>query len=293
MKNLVLILFTILFLASCDSNESNSAENQNIKKEILKKEFTNQEVLSIEIVEIKHPMLGGVISIDTLDETQKNKFLSDFNKLKRKGIYKCKSSHVVRINFESETLRLKVCGGMISSRTSDIYYELPSQSSIIKEYISNDNAEIKEEKLKVLVLPPYDEISNRGISPDIRKQLENELIKSNKIELIPFPFKQLLDVPYQNVFDKKYCKQIIENVDCDIIVMSKLNFIKETGFMPRDGWSLRIRLYNANSDIQINSELKIDSLSPPGIKKVLGLTQEIIINEIESTVTNTQVNKAN
>lgn len=47
--------------------------------------------------------------------------------------------------------------------------------------------------------------------------------------------------------------------------MSKLDFVRQIGFMPRDGRNLRIRIYNKNTDIQIDSKLKVDSLSPPGI----------------------------
>lgn len=135
MKNIGLIIFVIGILISCDPKNSNSTENQHIRKEILKREFNNQEVQSIEIVEIEHPTLGGIVNIVNLDKEQKEKFLSDFDGIRQKGIYKCKSTHVIRIYLESDTLRLKVCGNMISSRTSDMYYGLPNEESMIKEYL--------------------------------------------------------------------------------------------------------------------------------------------------------------
>jgi hypothetical protein len=68
--------------------------------------------------------------------------------------------------------------------------------------------------------------------------------------------------------------------------MTKLDLVRQTGNMPRDGWNLRIKVFNIHTGIQLNSELKVDSLSPPGIKKILGLTEEVLIKEIKSTVTN-------
>lgn len=45
--------------------------------------------------------------------------------------------------------------------------------------------------LRVLVLPPFDEIANAGISPDIQKYLESEIIKDTNLILIKFPLRQL------------------------------------------------------------------------------------------------------
>ena len=182
-------------------------------------------------------------------------------------------------------LLLLACQGQNSTNKEQIK-EL-NNNSIMKSEVKIDTLSDKikkTEKLKVLVLPPYDEIANQGISPGVQEYLQNELKKCEKINLIKLPLRQLMNIPYQNVFDKKYCQPIIETIDCDIIVMSKLDLVKQTGHMPRDEWNLRIRLYNTQTDIQINSELKVNSLSLPGIKKVLGLTNEIIIKEIENTV---------
>ena len=51
--------------------------------------------------------------------------------------------------------------------------------------------------VKVLVLPPFDEIANAGVSPDIRKNIESTLISQKQFSVIPFPFKQLMGVPFQ------------------------------------------------------------------------------------------------
>jgi len=43
---------------------------------------------------------------------------------------------VIRFNFEKDTLRLKVCGKKISNRYKDLYYKLPNDKDIIREFWS-------------------------------------------------------------------------------------------------------------------------------------------------------------
>lgn len=88
----------------------------------------------------------------------------------------------------------------------------------------------KEIKIpRVFVLPPYDKIANRGISPNIRECIENNLSSIDSIRLIPFSVKDMMGVAYQNIFDKKYCKPILEKVSTDFIVLSKIDLRTQTG----------------------------------------------------------------
>ena len=134
MKNIVITIFTLLILISCSVDKYSYTGNQKIRQEILKTKFNDKDVTAIEIVEIEHPMLGGIVSTIQLNDEQKKKFLSDFDKLKNKGIGKCRSNYVIRIILESRTLKLKVCGNSVSNREKDIYYELPNGKSIIDQY---------------------------------------------------------------------------------------------------------------------------------------------------------------
>jgi hypothetical protein len=96
--------------------------------------------------------------------------------------------------------------------------------------------------ITVLVLPPYDEIANAGISPDTRLILERNLMNKNKIKVIPFPLKKLMNVPYEMVYDKKYCAPIIEKVKCDIIVMTQI--ITKNEMEPGIGpWAYKTKIY--------------------------------------------------
>ena len=164
-----------------------------------------------------------------------------------------------------------------------------TQASFVQENIDTEKLKtplLEEDKCTVLVLPPYDEISNRGITPKIRKYLEKELSESNEIILIEFPLKQLRHVPYQNIFDKKYCKPIVDNVDCDVIIMSKIDLVKQTGQITEDLWNVKIRLYNAHTEEQINSQIRLDSLSSSEIKMKFEKAEDILITEIKRTVAN-------
>jgi hypothetical protein len=135
--------------------------------------------------------------------------------------------------------------------------------------------------MRILVLPPFDEIANAGISPDIRKIIESALIAQGKLSVISFPFKQLMGVPYQMVFDKKYCKPILDKVDCDIIVMSQIITENERkpGVWP---WSYKIRVYNARTGKQLNS-VQGDNLKAEDFQNDINSKVDKLVNDIRQT----------
>lgn len=110
----------------------------------------------------------------------------------------------------------------------------------------------KDTIIRVLVLPAYDEIANAGVSPEIQEFLENALTGHDTVKVIPFPLKKLMGVPYQMVFDQKYCAPILEKVPVDVIVMSRLVTKNERkpGIWP---WDYDVRIYNAITHKQISS----------------------------------------
>ncbi|MFC6999124.1 hypothetical protein [Rufibacter roseus] len=128
-------IFLLGLLLSCSINRENANLTSNVREEIFGKEFLNSEVVSIEILEIEHPMLGNVLKTVELDKNQKEQFLKDFDNLKKVGLRKCFSNYVVRLNLNSDTLRIKVCGDMVSKRNADVYYKLPSERNFLKDYI--------------------------------------------------------------------------------------------------------------------------------------------------------------
>ncbi len=110
---------------------------QKIQKELFDTSFNYSDIRSIEIVEIEHPMLGGIISIQTLDHEQQEILISRFKNLRKDGMYQCYDKHVIRIVLLNDTLRLKVCSNKISNRNKDFYYSLPNKEPIIQDLIEN------------------------------------------------------------------------------------------------------------------------------------------------------------
>jgi hypothetical protein len=82
------------------------------------------------------------------------------------------------------------------------------------------------------------------------------------------------------VFDKKFCKPIIDNVKTDIILMSKLDLVGRTNLMPTCKWKVLFRIYNVSSDIQINSKVSLDSFTDEELKAKIHLAKNQLIKEI-------------
>ena len=133
---------------------------------------------------------------------------------------------------------------------------------------------------KVLAFPPYDITANEGISPDILDYIETSLAESDSIELIPFPLKKLMNVSYQQVFDKKYCKPVLEKVESDYIIMSKIDLINRTGKMSTDTWKFEIKLFDVEANTQ-KTILKNCCLKPAEIKAFILENIEVIENQIK------------
>jgi len=133
--------------------------------------------------------------------------------------------------------------------------------------------------VKVLVLPPHDQIANIGGSPDIRETIESALTDTDQLSVLPFPFKQLMGVRYQMVFDKKYCKSILEKVECDVIVMSQIitDNERKPGIWP---WSYKIRVYNVRTGRQLNS-IYGDDLNAEDFQKDIHSKVNELVKDIE------------
>lgn len=125
---LILSILTTLLLASCVKKNNN-------RKDILGKDFTNSEVVSIDIVAIEHPILGGIVETITLSDTEKEAFLTNFDKLEEREMYKCFSKHVIRLNMAEDTLRLKACSSLMANRMNDVYYQMPDETNMIAKYL--------------------------------------------------------------------------------------------------------------------------------------------------------------
>lgn len=152
---------------------------------------------------------------------------------------------------------------------------------------SSDTTKIPESTLTnhltVLVLPPYDLIANEGISPDIQNYLESIFKTDTTFTLIKFPYRRLINISYQNVFDKKYCSPIMNKIKTDIIIMSKIDQSIGTGNMITDRWNLKIKIFNTETGLQKLSNLNTNNLTRDEIENLLRSKQQELFRETKNT----------
>lgn len=137
-----------------------------------------------------------------------------------------------------------------------------------------------QNKPTVLVMPPHDVIANEGISPDVQKYLQAVLAKDTGSALIKFPYKQLMGVPYQHVFDKKYCTPILEKVKADVVIMSKIELVKRNGRMDTDEWNLQLNIYNTRTGSQKISSLQLERATIAGMEHYIQVKATDLFAEI-------------
>ncbi|HMU11585.1 MAG TPA: hypothetical protein PKC54_16345 [Ferruginibacter sp.] len=134
----------------------------------------------------------------------------------------------------------------------------------------------------VLVLPPYDPIANKGISPNIQKYIESIFTTDTTFRLIKFPYRRLKNISYQNVFDKKYCSPITDKIKTDIIIMSKLDQTIGTGDMTTDKWNFKVKIYNIRTGSQKMSNLNTNNLTSSEIENLIKSKQQELFNELNN-----------
>jgi hypothetical protein len=164
---------------------------------------------------------------------------------------------------------------------------IDTTKKIIKDTIaiSSDMSIIPKSALTnitVLVLPPYDAIANEGISPNIQKYIENVFTTDTTFRLIKFPYRRLMNVSYQNVFDKKYCSPITDKIKTDVIIMSKLDQSTGTGKMTTDKWNFKIKVYNTRTGSQKLSNLNTNNLTSGEIENLIKSKQQELFSEAKN-----------
>jgi hypothetical protein len=87
--------------------------------------------------------------------------------------------------------------------------------------------------------------------------------------------------PYQMIYDKEYCKPILDLVQCDVIIMTQLitDNERKPGIWP---WSYKVKVYNTITGKQINSIGGVD-LKPEEIQNDIVSKIKILIADIRGT----------
>lgn len=91
-----------------------------------------------------------------------------------------------------------------------------------------------------------------------------------------------MGVSYQNVFDKKFCKPILQKIKVDVVIMSKIDHFSANGNMETDKWYLSIRIYDVKNNKQKNSSLKGENLTTLELENFIVKNREILIKEIKN-----------
>ena len=118
---------------------------------------------------------------------------------------------------------------------------------IIDETLNNDT-------LKILVVQCSNGYGYSMGGFDFNPVIEVELDKFERIQIVPFPFKTLMGVTYQGVFDKKYCAPIIEKVNVDYLILTR--FVSNAFLEIPDTkteWGYELRIVNTKTLKQITS----------------------------------------
>ena len=146
-------------------------------------------------------------------------------------------------------------------------------------YYSQNSEKLITEKPTVLIIPAFDLHTNGGFSPEIQYLLESKFSENLEIRLIKFPLKKLMNIPYQNVYDKKYCTVILEKVKTDFIIMSKIEL--ENIIASPKKWNLNFRILETKNGKQIDSKLLGKNLTKLEIEEKLKKDYKILIEEIK------------
>lgn len=132
--------------------------------------------------------------------------------------------------------------------------ESQQKNSLDRELIKNEFQNLVNDslivetnrKINVIVL----QCSNGYGRNDFNRAIEAEISKNDGFSIVPFPNKKLLGIPFQGVYDKKYCFPIIEKLDIDYIVMTRfLGNIMEGVEMNDENfiWGYEIKILNVTS----------------------------------------------
>ncbi|GEM_PF-1964392 len=122
---------------------------------------------------------------------------------------------------------------------------------LFDENFLNSSEEDMIDVLVVVCANGYD-YSTHGY--DLDELIEKELSQFDGIQVKPFPFKTLMGVPYQGVFDKKYCAPIIEKVDVDYLILNRFDKKYSNKFrLGNSKWGYETRIVDTQTLEQINS----------------------------------------
>lgn len=108
-------------------------------------------------------------------------------------------------------------------------------------------------QLTVMVIPcsnGYDYNLKMG---DVNPSLEKYLGQDDRIVLKPFPLKEMQGSGYLGVYDKKHCDHILERVNVDFLIMTRMKGIDISHANGESGnWGYDTKILNVESMVQFD-----------------------------------------
>jgi hypothetical protein len=122
-------------------------------------------------------------------------------------------------------------------------------TEVEKDTIPDLNEEVQLHKTSVLIVQCSNGYEYATGGYDFNPILEQELVKNLELVVIPFPYKTLMGVIYQGVYDKKYAQPIIEKVDVDILIMTRFigNVFPEMQNQSDFQWGYETKILNTST----------------------------------------------
>ncbi|GAA3509543.1 hypothetical protein GCM10022393_22630 [Aquimarina addita] len=129
-------------------------------------------------------------------------------------------------------------------RTSDsIDIEMMVESSIKNSIDSID----------VMIIPCANGYEYKIHGYDFNPIIEHTLNDVSQIKVHPFPVKKLIGVPYQGVFEKKYCAPILEKVQVSYLIMIRFTDNPFSNDPTKRSWGYQTRILKTKTMEQVNS----------------------------------------
>lgn len=162
--------------------------------------------------------------------------------------------------------------------------------SKVKEFNSDNNKEIINiedtisDPLTVMVIPCSNGYEYNLKMGDLNPSLEKYLSQDDRIILKSFPLKEMQGTGYFGVFDKKHCAKILEKVDVDFLIMTRMRGMDISSINAESGdWGYDTKILDVETMDQFNGisarKLKSFELIDPDIQSKI---DELINMIIES-----------
>jgi hypothetical protein len=125
-----LLVYALYFFSWASGFARGELEDAKTRKfELVPFHFSANEVDSIQLMEVEHPLLGGVISSNALQVEKYNDFIAFVDSSNPIGICKVHTCFIVKVKLKNGNItRYRTNGNVISGDKGDYFYRLKNNS---------------------------------------------------------------------------------------------------------------------------------------------------------------------